>query len=103
MQDTIKIDLKKNVVTLAKECGYIACLVPSKLRVMMNGHVSSSKEALGSGHQWLGELALFNMIINGLEERGNHILMKTGNNAKLEGVASASKGQKNKSNPIKEV
>lgn len=73
----------------------------SKPREMMNGNVSILREALRGGHQQLGELPLFNTFINGLEEGGNHTLMKTGSNNKLEGVASASK--ENNTNPIKEV
>ena len=60
----------------------------------MNGNVSILREALGGGHQQLGELPLSNTFINGLEEGGNHTIMKTGSNNKLEGVASASKDRK---------
>lgn len=73
----------------------------NKPREMMNGNVSILREALGGGHQQLGEVPLFNTFINGLEEGGNHTLMKTGSNNKSEGVASASK--ENNTNPIKEV
>lgn len=39
-KNTIKIDLKKNVAN-------IACLDYGKLRAMMNGNASNSREALG--------------------------------------------------------
>lgn len=55
----------------------------------------------GERHWWgehlqLGEVALFNIFIYDLEEGGNHTLIKTWSNTKLEGVASISKNKKKK-------
>ena len=61
---------------------------------MMNRDVCSLGEALGGGHQQLGELVLFNNFTNGLEEGVNNTLMKTGSNTKLEGVTGANNDKK---------
>lgn len=79
-----------------KEYSYIACFDHGKLRAVMNGNVSSLREALWREHQQLEEPALFNTFINELKEGGNHTLMKTLSNTQLEGVASTSERGKKK-------
>lgn len=80
------------------------CLVHGKLQAKWKERCPGREKHWWGEHLQLGEVALFHLFIYDLEERGNHTLIKTRSNTKLEGVASISKNKKkNNANPIKQV